>query len=228
MTAPYQIGNSHVTSPRRGELADMRARRFRSVGSLVDRDNSFVSDCPQTGRNSDVDDCGFKVLNREREPLGRVRSHLPFRIDRGIAKDRTIVWSEAVVRPFAQINALVAIDLCDKQWLAGSINDLHGVATHDDDRLNLSALVHPCEKPSKKRAGTRCGCEAHADPFGFDLQSLPLSVVSAHSTVAAGGKVASLPTESPGLCTTCDARLDDMSIRACSVRDCPNAQKDAA
>lgn len=33
---------------------------------------------------------------------------------------------------------------------------------------------------------------------------------------------------SPALCTTCDVRLDDMSIRACSVRDCPNAQKDAA
>lgn len=33
---------------------------------------------------------------------------------------------------------------------------------------------------------------------------------------------------SPALCTHCDARLDDISIRACSVMDCPNAQRDAA
>ena len=33
---------------------------------------------------------------------------------------------------------------------------------------------------------------------------------------------------SPALCTTCDHRLDDTAIRACSVRDCPHAQKEAA
>lgn len=60
------------------------------------------------------------------------------------------------------------------------------------------------------------------------IHSNSLSVVSAHSTVAAGGEVASLPTESPALCTTCDIRLDDTSIRACSVRDCPHAQQEAA
>ena len=34
--------------------------------------------------------------------------------------------------------------------------------------------------------------------------------------------------ESPALCSTCDARLDETSIRACSVRDCPHAQQEAA
>lgn len=33
---------------------------------------------------------------------------------------------------------------------------------------------------------------------------------------------------SPALCTICDHRLDDATIRACAVTDCPNAQKDAA
>lgn len=33
---------------------------------------------------------------------------------------------------------------------------------------------------------------------------------------------------SPAICTTCDHRLDDVAIRACSVRDCPNAQQEAA
>ena len=56
-----------------------------------------------------------------------------------------------------------------------------------------------------------------------------LSVVSAHSTVATGGEAASLPAASaPALCTTCDHRLDDTAIRACSVRDCPHAQREAA
>jgi tRNA-dihydrouridine synthase len=32
----------------------------------------------------------------------------------------------------------------------------------------------------------------------------------------------------PALCTICDVRLTDTAIRACSVRDCPNAQRDAA
>jgi hypothetical protein len=32
----------------------------------------------------------------------------------------------------------------------------------------------------------------------------------------------------PALCTVCDHRLDDVAIRACSLRDCPNAQRDAA
>lgn len=32
----------------------------------------------------------------------------------------------------------------------------------------------------------------------------------------------------PALCTTCDQRLDDTSVRACAVRDCPHAQKEAA
>ena len=70
--------------------------------------------------------------------------------------------------------------------------------------------------------------------FDRDRLALPvvhndfLSVVSAHSTVAAGGEVASLPTESPALCTTCDIRLDDTSIRACSIRSCPHVQQEAA
>ncbi len=38
-----------------------------------------------------------------------------------------------------------------------------------------------------------------------------------------------LPTASaPALCTTCDHRLDDAAIRACPVRDCPHAQREAA
>lgn len=32
----------------------------------------------------------------------------------------------------------------------------------------------------------------------------------------------------PAICTVCDHRLEDATIRACSVRECPNAQKDAA
>ncbi|MCC4254169.1 helix-turn-helix domain-containing protein [Sphingobium naphthae] len=32
----------------------------------------------------------------------------------------------------------------------------------------------------------------------------------------------------PALCTICDLRLEDATIRACGQRDCPNAQKDAA
>ncbi|MEO7469802.1 MAG: hypothetical protein ABIV36_22565 [Sphingobium limneticum] len=52
--------------------------------------------------------------------------------------------------------------------------------------------------------------------------------VVAVPTVADAGGVASLSGESPALCATCDARLDDTSIRACSVRACPHAQKDAA
>lgn len=32
----------------------------------------------------------------------------------------------------------------------------------------------------------------------------------------------------PALCTTCDHRLTDTAIRACSVRDCPHAQQEAA
>jgi len=32
----------------------------------------------------------------------------------------------------------------------------------------------------------------------------------------------------PALCTTCDHRLDDNSIRACSVLGCPHAQREAA
>lgn len=32
----------------------------------------------------------------------------------------------------------------------------------------------------------------------------------------------------PALCTVCDHRLDDTTIRACSLTDCPNAQKEAA
>lgn len=32
----------------------------------------------------------------------------------------------------------------------------------------------------------------------------------------------------PALCTVCDHRLDDVAIRSCSLRDCPNAQRDAA
>ncbi len=52
--------------------------------------------------------------------------------------------------------------------------------------------------------------------------------VVAVPTVADAGGVASLSGESPALCTVCDVRLDDAAIRACSVRDCPNAQKDAA
>ncbi|WP_069066453.1 helix-turn-helix domain-containing protein [Sphingobium sp. RAC03] len=32
----------------------------------------------------------------------------------------------------------------------------------------------------------------------------------------------------PALCSTCDARLDETSIRSCSVRECPHAQKAAA
>jgi hypothetical protein len=32
----------------------------------------------------------------------------------------------------------------------------------------------------------------------------------------------------PALCTTCDHRLNDAAIRACSVRDCPHAQQEAA
>ncbi len=47
-------------------------------------------------------------------------------------------------------------------------------------------------------------------------------------TVATGGGAASLSAASPALCTTCDARLDDTAIRACSVRDCPHAQQEAA
>jgi len=59
--------------------------------------------------------------------------------------------------------------------------------------------------------------------------SLPLSVgVVAVPTVADAGGVASLSGESPAVCTICDARLNDTSIRACRLRDCPNAQKDAA
>ncbi|QUT07953.1 hypothetical protein KFK14_11495 [Sphingobium phenoxybenzoativorans] len=33
---------------------------------------------------------------------------------------------------------------------------------------------------------------------------------------------------SPALCTTCDHRLDDTAIRACSIRECPHAQREAA
>lgn len=48
-----------------------------------------------------------------------------------------------------------------------------------------------------------------------------------------GGSVAwtdFLPPEdtTPALCTICDLRLEDATIRACGERDCPNAQKDAA
>lgn len=32
----------------------------------------------------------------------------------------------------------------------------------------------------------------------------------------------------PALCTTCDHRLDDAAIRACAVRNCPHAQREAA
>lgn len=32
----------------------------------------------------------------------------------------------------------------------------------------------------------------------------------------------------PALCTECDHRLDDPAIRACSVRDCPHVQREAA
>lgn len=32
----------------------------------------------------------------------------------------------------------------------------------------------------------------------------------------------------PALCTTCDHRIDDPAIRACSVRDCPHVQREAA
>lgn len=32
----------------------------------------------------------------------------------------------------------------------------------------------------------------------------------------------------PALCTHCDRRLDDTTIRACSLSDCPNAQREAA
>lgn len=52
--------------------------------------------------------------------------------------------------------------------------------------------------------------------------------VVAVPTVADAGGVASLSGESPALCTTCDHRLDDTAIRACSVRDCPHAQQEAA
>ncbi len=42
-------------------------------------------------------------------------------------------------------------------------------------------------------------------------------------------EAASLPAASaPALCTICDLRLEDATIRACGQRDCPNAQKDAA
>lgn len=48
-------------------------------------------------------------------------------------------------------------------------------------------------------------------------------------TVATGGEATSLPAASaPALCTICDHRLDDTTIRACSLTDCPNAQKEAA
>lgn len=63
------------------------------------------------------------------------------------------------------------------------------------------------------------------------LASESLSVGGVGSpTVATGGEAASLPAASaePALCTTCDHRLDDASIRACSVRDCPHAQREAA
>ncbi|WP_230189316.1 hypothetical protein [Sphingobium sp. CECT 9361] len=33
---------------------------------------------------------------------------------------------------------------------------------------------------------------------------------------------------SPALCTTCDHRLDDPTVRACNVRECPNVHREAA
>ena len=57
--------------------------------------------------------------------------------------------------------------------------------------------------------------------------SLSVGVVAV-PTVADAGGVASLSGESPALCTTCDSRLTDTAIRACSVRDCPHAQQEAA
>lgn len=79
-------------------------------------------------------------------------------------------------------------------------------------------------------------CKVHCDRGGvanaageFLVHSSSFSVgVVAVPTVADAGGVASLSGESPALCTTCDHRLDDAAIRACSVRDCPHAQREAA
>lgn len=67
-----------------------------------------------------------------------------------------------------------------------------------------------------------------AEQIGMIIHPASLSVVCGNSTVADGGEVTSLPAERPALCTTCDHRLDDASIRACSVQSCPHAQKEAA
>lgn len=94
-------------------------------------------------------------------------------------------------------------------------------------RHGISAAVREEISPERRRDVLK-HCDL-AFKVGLVGQGKALSVGGVGSpTVAAGREAASHPAESPALCTTCDCRLTDVVIRACSVRDCPHAQREAA
>lgn len=60
-----------------------------------------------------------------------------------------------------------------------------------------------------------------------DRETMPM-VVRATAGAVTPNDFFGIPAATPALCTICDLRLEDATIRACGQRDCPNVQKDAA
>lgn len=60
-----------------------------------------------------------------------------------------------------------------------------------------------------------------------DRETMP-AIVRATAGEVTPNDFFGIEAASPALCTVCDHRLDDTTIRACSLTDCPNAQKEAA
>lgn len=60
-----------------------------------------------------------------------------------------------------------------------------------------------------------------------DRETMPI-IVRATAGEVTPNDFFGIETASPAMCVTCDRLLEDVTIRSCSARDCPRAQKEAA
>lgn len=80
--------------------------------------------------------------------------------------------------------------------------------------LKSKGQVSEIERMDRCSADVALAIEAHSN-HRIDAALLNETVAAARQSM-------------PALCTTCDHRLDDPTIRACNVRECPNVQREAA